>query len=166
MHTKADRGPSPTESLLLRAIEVAREGMVARRGGPFGALIALADGSIVAEGCNQVTSTNDPTAHAEITAIRRACAALGTFSLAGHVLYTSCEPCPMCLGAAYWARLDGIVFAASRTDAAAAGFDDEFLYRELTLPMAARSLPISQASAEAGAELFREWLALEDRTPY
>lgn len=166
MRTDANESPASPESLLLRAIEVGRRGMLDRLGGPFGALIAGADGSIVAEGCNRVTSSNDPTAHAEVTAIRGACAALGTFSLAGHVLYTSCEPCPMCLAAAYWARLDGIVYAASRADAAAGGFDDEFLYRELALPTDARSLPISQANAEAGAELFREWLALEDRTPY
>jgi guanine deaminase len=160
-------GPSSSRtSLLRRAIEVGREGMLSRRGGPFGALIAADDGAVVAEGCNQVTSANDPTAHAEINAIRAACASLGTFVLAGHVLYTSCEPCPMCLAAAYWARVDGIVFAASRQDAAAGGFDDEFLYRELVLPMDARSLPITQAAAEEGAELFREWLALEDRTPY
>jgi guanine deaminase len=156
----------PTKPLLQQAIEIGRDGMRSRRGGPFGALVATADGSVVAEGCNQVTSTNDPTAHAEITAIRAACATLGTFILAGHVLYTSCEPCPMCLAAAYWARLDGIVHAASRTDAAAGGFDDEFLYRELALPAGARSLPIRQESAEEGAELFREWLALEGRTPY
>jgi tRNA(Arg) A34 adenosine deaminase TadA len=162
----ANEGPMPTVPLLLRAIEVGREGMLARRGGPFGALIARADGSIVAEGCNQVTSTNDPTAHAEITAIRGACAALGTFILANHVLYTSCEPCPMCLAAAYWARVDGIVYAASRTDAAAGGFDDEFLYRELALPIDARQLPMSQAAAEAGAKLFQQWLDLDDRTPY
>jgi tRNA(Arg) A34 adenosine deaminase TadA len=166
MRTLANETQASTESLLRRAIEIGREGMLARRGGPFGALIASSDGSIIAEGCNQVTSTNDPTAHAEITAIRRACAALETFVLAGHVLYTSCEPCPMCLAAAYWARVDGIVFAASRVDAAAGGFDDEFLYRELVLPMDARSLPITQAAAEEGAELFREWLALEGRTPY
>ncbi len=166
MHTVPSEGPASPESLLLRAIQVGRDGMLARRGGPFGALIAGADGSIVAEGCNQVTSINDPTAHAEITAIRGACAALGTFVLAGHVLYSGCEPCPMCLAAAYWARVDGIVFAASRQDAAAGGFDDEFLYRELSLPLEARSLPISQAAADAGAELFREWLELEDRTPY
>ena len=166
MHTVPSESSASPESLLLRAIQIGRDGMLARRGGPFGAVIANGDGSIVAEGCNQVTSTNDPTAHAEITAIRGACAALGTFILAGHVLYTSCEPCPMCLAAAYWARLDGIVFAASRADAPSGGFDDEFLYRELVLPPEARSLPISQVAAEAGAELFREWLALEDRTPY
>jgi tRNA(Arg) A34 adenosine deaminase TadA len=166
MHTVPGEGSASGESLLRRAIQVGRDGMLARRGGPFGAVIANADGSIVAEGCNQVTSTNDPTAHAEMTAIRGACVALGTFVLAGHVLYTSCEPCPMCLAAAYWARVDGIVFAASRADAAAGGFDDEFLYRELVLPLEARSLPISQAAAAEGAELFREWLALEDRTPY
>jgi tRNA(Arg) A34 adenosine deaminase TadA len=166
MHTVPREGPASPEPLLLRAIQVGRDGMLARRGGPFGALIVGSDGSIVAEGCNQVTSINDPTAHAEITAIRGACAALGTFTLAGHVLYSSCEPCPMCLAAAYWARVDGVVFAASRQDAAAGGFDDEFLYRELVLPLEARSLPISRAAAEAGAELFREWLELEARTPY
>ena len=166
MHTVPSESSASPESLLLRAIQVGRDGMLARRGGPFGAVIANADGSIVAEGCNQVTSTNDPTAHAEITAIRGACAALGRFTLAGHVLYTSCEPCPMCLAAAYWARVDGVVFAASRADAAAGGFDDEFLYRELVLPLGARSLPITQAAAEEGAALFREWLALEGRTPY
>lgn len=166
MHTVPSESSASPESLLLRAIQIGRDGMLARRGGPFGVVIANADGEIVAEGCNQVTSTNDPTAHAEITAIRGACATLGTFILAGHVLYTSCEPCPMCLAAAYWARVDGIVFAASRADAASGGFDDEFLYRELVLPLEARSLPISQAAAAEGAELFREWLALEDRTPY
>ncbi|MEI7743871.1 MAG: nucleoside deaminase, partial [Chloroflexota bacterium] len=158
MREIANEAPAPAERLLLRSIEIGREGMLARRGGPFGALIATADGSIVAEGCNEVTSTNDPTAHAEVLAIRRACAALGTFILAGHVMYTSCEPCPMCLAAAYWARLDAIVFAASRVDAAAGGFDDEFLYRELVLPMDARSLPVSQAASMEGAELFAEWL--------
>jgi tRNA(Arg) A34 adenosine deaminase TadA len=166
MRTLTADDPAPTAALLLRAIEIGREGMLARRGGPFGALVARADGSIVAEGCNRVTSTNDPTAHAEITAIRATCATLDTFILAGHVLYSSCEPCPMCLAAAYWARLDRIVFAASRADAAAGGFDDEFLYRELALPVAARSLPVTQAAADEGAELFREWLALEGRTPY
>jgi tRNA(Arg) A34 adenosine deaminase TadA len=166
MRTIINEAPAPTEGLLLRAIEIGRDGMLARRGGPFGALIANADGSIVAEGCNEVTSTNDPTAHAEIMAIRRACAALGTFLLAGRVLYTSCEPCPMCLAAAYWARVDAIVFAASRADAAAGGFDDEFLYRELVLPMDARTLPISQAAAADGAALFAEWLRLEGRTAY
>jgi tRNA(Arg) A34 adenosine deaminase TadA len=166
MGTLANDTAASADALLMRAIEIGREGMLARRGGPFGALVARADGMIVGEGCNQVTSTNDPTAHAEITAIRAACASLETFILAGHVLYTSCEPCPMCLAAAYWARVDGIVFAASRVDAAAGGFDDEFLYRELVLPMDARSLPITQAAAEAGAALFREWVRLEDRTPY
>ncbi len=166
MRTVADETPDITEALLLQAIAIGRDGMLARRGGPFGALVASTDGAIVAEGCNEVTSTNDPTAHAEITAIRAACAVLGSFILSGHILYTSCEPCPMCLAAAYWARLDGIVFAASRVDAAAGGFDDEFLYRELVLPMDARSLPITQAAADAGAELFREWIRLEGRTPY
>lgn len=166
MRTDAIGAPAIPESLVQRAIELGREGMLARRGGPFGALIARPDGSIVAEGCNRVTSTNDPTAHAEIVAIRAAGAALGTFVLAGHLLVTSCEPCPMCLGAAYWARLDGIVYAASRLDAAAGGFDDELLYRELGLPPEARRIPIWQVAADAGAELFREWLALEGRTPY
>jgi guanine deaminase len=154
------------DRLLALAIELARDGMIARAGGPFGALVAAADGTVIGEGCNRVTSANDPTAHAEITAIRAACAALGTFTLAGHTLYTSCEPCPMCLAAAYWARIDAIVYAASREDAARGGFDDAFLYDELCLPLERRSIPMTRGAAEAGAALFDAWNQLEGRTPY
>jgi guanine deaminase len=162
--------PSPAsssaESLLLRAVEIARAGMLARRGGPFGAVIAGPDGRIIGEGCNQVTSGNDPTAHAEITAIRAACAALGTFQLDGCRLFTSCEPCPMCLAAAYWARIEEIVYGASREDAAAGGFDDAFIYDEISRAPDERRIPLRRLAAEPAAALFREWLELEGRTPY
>jgi tRNA(Arg) A34 adenosine deaminase TadA len=151
---------------MLRAVEIGRTGMLARRGGPFGALVAGPDGRIVGEGCNQVTSTNDPTAHAEVSAIRAACAALGTFQLDGHRLYTSCEPCPMCLAAAYWARLDEIVYGATREDAAHGGFDDAFIYDEIGLPPGERRVPMRRVAGEPAAALVREWLALEGRTPY
>jgi guanine deaminase len=154
------------DTFLLQAVAVGRAGMLARMGGPFGAVVVGPEGAVVAEGCNRVTSTNDPTAHAEVTAIRGACTALGTFMLAGCTLYTSCEPCPMCLAAAYWARVDGIVYGASREEAAAAGFDDAFIYDEIALAPGDRHIPMRRAGPEAGAALFAEWLALESRTPY
>jgi tRNA(Arg) A34 adenosine deaminase TadA len=150
---------------LRRAIALSREHMRADAGGPFGAVVAR-DGRVLGEGWNRVTSTNDPTAHAEVVAIRAACAAAGSFSLEGAVLYTSCEPCPMCLAAAYWARVARIVYANAREDAAAIGFDDEFLYREIPLPHDARSLPIRRALADEAIAVFREWEAKEDRVPY
>jgi guanine deaminase len=140
--------------------------LLAGRGGPFGAVIVGPDGQVISEGCNRVTSANDPTAHAEVSAIRAACAALASFKLEGCTLYTSCEPCPMCLSAAYWARLDGIVFGASREDAAAAGFDDAFLYDELALTPGSRRMPMRRVAADAAAALFAEWSELEGRTPY
>lgn len=158
--------PGDAEAHLLRAVAAGRAGMLAGQGGPFGALVVGPDGHPIAEGCNHVTSANDPTAHAEISAIRAACAALGTFKLEGCTLYTSCEPCPMCLAAAYWARVDGIVYGASRMDAAAAGFDDAFLYDELALTPEERRMPIRQVAGDAAATLFIEWVALEGRTPY
>lgn len=158
--------PARIQANLLAAIDVGRAGMIARHGGPFGAVIVGPDGRQVAEGCNRVTSSNDPTAHAEVTAIRAACAALGTFDLAGCTLYTSCEPCPMCLGAAYWAHVDAIVYGATREDAARAGFDDAFIYEELALAPGARRLPMTRAGAEQAVALFEEWLALPGRTPY
>jgi guanine deaminase len=158
--------PSHAEALLLQAVAAGRVGMLAGRGGPFGAVIAGPDGTVVAEGCNRVTSTNDPTAHAEVTAIREACARLGTFVLAGYTLYTSCEPCPMCLAAAYWARVDGIVYGASREDAAAAGFDDAFIYDEIGLAPGARRVPMRRLATGPAAALFAEWTGLEGRTPY
>ena len=147
------------------AIELAAQHMRARDGGPFGAVITRG-ADILARGWNKVTSTNDPTAHAEMTAIRAAATALGSFQLRGCVLFTSCEPCPMCLGAAYWARLDRIVFAATRADAAAAGFDDAEIYEELSRPPHARKLPMQAALREQAVEVFSEWLRLPDKTPY
>lgn len=158
--------PGTADAYLMRAIEAGRAGMRARLGGPFGAIVVGPDGQVVSEGCNQVTSANDPTAHAEVTAIRAACVALGTFQLQGCTLYTSCEPCPMCLSAAYWARVDAIVYGASREDAAAAGFDDAFIYDEIGLAPSARSIPMRRAAEGPAAALFREWASLEDRTPY
>ena len=147
------------------AIALAAQHMRARDGGPFGAVVARG-GEIIARGWNKVTSTNDPTAHAEMTAIRAAAAALGSFQLRGCVLYTSCEPCPMCLGAAYWARVARIVYAGTRVDAAKAGFDDEELYQELTLPNAERKVPIQQLLREKAVEIFDEWRRLPGKTMY
>ena len=153
------------ETFLRRAIALSRERMAAGDGGPFGAVIAR-DGVIVAEGWNQVTSANDPTAHAEMVAIRRACQAVGSFSLAGATIYTSCEPCPMCLGAIYWARLARIVYANDRADAAAIGFDDAFLYREIPLPPARRAIPTERMLAGEARAVFAAWAAKPDRIPY
>ena len=151
------------EQIMRRAIALSND--AANAGGPFGAVI-VKDGAIIAEGANRVTSTNDPTAHAEIIAIRAACAQLATFSLAGCEIYTSCEPCPMCLAAIYWARLERIHYANARTDAAAIGFDDEFLYRELATPMAARQLTMSRLLADEAKAVFTAWYANPDKIPY
>lgn len=139
--------------------------MVENLGGPFGAVI-VKDGVVIARSSNRVTSIKDPTAHAEVMAIREACRVLDNFELKGCELYSSCEPCPMCLGAIYWARLDRVVYAASDEDAARAGFDDQFIYEELDLPPEQRSLPTRQILREEGAQLFREWIAKEDRLEY
>ena len=149
-----------------RAIELAQAGVDDGLGGPFGCVIAK-DGRIVGEGCNRVTSTNDPTAHAEVVAIREACKALGSFQLDGCTVYTSCEPCPMCLGAVYWARADRIFIACSRTDAAAAGFDDAFIYDELCSgDFAARKVPISSMMLDEGLAVFKSWIAKPDKVRY
>jgi len=150
---------------LRRALDLALENARSGNGGPFGAVIA-ADGKIIAEGVNHVTRETDPTAHAEISAIRAACRKLGRFSLQGCTLYSSCEPCPMCLSAIYWARLDGLYFAADRSDAARAGFDDSFLYEQIPLDVQARALPTKRLLAEAGGEAFAAWLKRPDRVPY
>lgn len=121
---------------------------------------------IVAEGINRVTAELDPTAHAEISAVREACRKLGRFSLQGCTLYSSCEPCPMCLGAIYWARLDALYFAASREDAARAGFDDSFLYEQIPLAVEQRALPTGRLLADEGPEAFAAWLKRPDRIPY
>lgn len=141
---------------LERAVALALNNVNTHGGGPFAAVI-VREGEILAEGVNLVTTTNDPTAHAEVVAIRAACAALGAFELQGCDLYTSCEPCPMCLAAAYWSRLDRVYFAASRQDAAAAGFDDEFLYEELVKPLSERRLPISQLNLKERIAPFEAW---------
>lgn len=150
---------------MMRAIELAREGVEADAGGPFGCVI-VKDGEIVGEGNNRVTSTNDPTAHAEVVAIREACAKLGSFQLDGCVVYTSCEPCPMCLGAIYWARPAAIFYAGTRDDAAAAGFDDELFYRELELPNEDRKLSMRQMMRDEARTAFRAWIEKEDKTEY
>ncbi|MDZ4706235.1 MAG: nucleoside deaminase [Saprospiraceae bacterium] len=150
---------------LRAAIEMARQGMRNNEGGPFGAVI-VKDGVIVGSGNNRVTSTNDPTAHAEVVAIREACKHLNNFQLDGCVLYTSCEPCPMCFGAIYWARPDRIVYACSKADAAAIGFDDDFIYKELDLPLPARKIPANQALQEEGREVFKEWTDKSNKTAY
>jgi guanine deaminase len=147
------------------AIALARSGMREHGGGPFGAVV-VADGKIVGRGWNQVTQLLDPTAHAEVTAIRDACRTLQRFELRGCVLYTSCEPCPMCLSAIYWARLDRVYFASTRTDAAAIGFDDDFIYEQIPLELTARSLPMIQLPTTTAAELFSEWSANPNKIPY
>ena len=150
---------------LLRAIELARDHSLRGVGGPFGAVIVEGD-HIVSEGWNEVTSTFDPTAHAEVVAIRRATGIKRNHSLKGCVMYASCEPCPMCFGAIHWARLDGLVFAASREDAAAIGFDDAILYREIRLEPGARSLPTEQAEQELAVAAMRAWWWMPGRQSY
>ena len=147
------------------AVDLARTGMREKGGGPFGALV-VCDERVVGRGNNRVTEQLDPTAHAEIVAVREACRALGRFDLRGCVLYTSCEPCPMCLAAIYWARLDKVFYASTRHDAAEAGFDDQYIYEQLPLEIAARSLPMNQLLREHALELFREWAAKPDKIRY
>lgn len=150
---------------LERAIQLADVGMRTGQGGPFGAVIVRA-GQIIAEGQNQVTSTHDPTAHAEVCAIRAACRAVAAFTLAGAEIYSSCEPCPMCLSAIYWARLDRLYFAASREDAAEIGFDDAFLYREIALATSARRLPSVQALRDEARAVMLPWQHLPGARRY
>jgi guanine deaminase len=147
------------------AIRISQEKMRGGFGGPFGAVI-VRDGQIIANGWNQVTTAQDPTAHAEVVAIREACRVLQTFQLRGCEIYCSCEPCPMCLAAVYWARLERLYFAGSRVDAAKAGFDDEFLYHELTCPMTLRRIETEQLLREEAIGAFREWQNKTDKTLY
>lgn len=161
----SDSDPSFDERFLRRAIELAGLGVAGGDGGPFGAVV-VRDGEILGEGWNRVISGNDPTAHAEVTAIRAACAAVGSFQLPGAILYSSCEPCPMCLGAIYWARPDAVFFAATRHDAAAANFDDSFIYDEIPLDPAERSLMFRHRPVDGATDPFTAWLAKSDRTPY
>ncbi len=150
---------------LQQAVLLSRSRMESGLGGPFGAVI-VRDGVVVAEGWNEVTSAHDPTAHAEVSVIRRACRALGTFSLEGATIYSSCEPCPMCLSAIYWARLGRLVYANTRDQAAAIGFDDAFLYGEVAKPPQARSLPSTHLPLPEAAAVFRSWTEKVDRIPY
>ncbi|HVC62114.1 MAG TPA: nucleoside deaminase [Acetobacteraceae bacterium] len=153
------------ESHMRRAIALSLDMMRSGKGGPFGAVIAQGN-TVIAEGFNQVTSENDPTAHAEMVAIRRACRALGRFDLAGCEIYTSCEPCPMCLGAIYWARLDRIYYANDRHDAATIGFRDDFLYREIPLPPDQRAIPTLRLLPDEGFAAFAEWQQKPDKVRY
>lgn len=152
-------------AFLREAIRLSLEKMAANEGGPFGAVI-VKDGQIVGRGWNRVTSTNDPTAHAEVVAIRDACARLKTFSLAGCELYSSCEPCPLCLAAIYWARLDRVYYAATCDDAAEAGFDDRNFYRELAKPAGERAIPVGQALRDEALVALRAWAEKADRVRY
>lgn len=153
------------ETFLRRAIELSRGNAVSAAGGPFGAVV-VRDGRIVGEGVNRVTTDNDPTAHAEVVAIRRACAHLATFDLSGAVIYTSCEPCPMCLSAILWARVDRMVYANSRADAAEIGFDDAWFYEQVSLPIDGRALPARNLLRDEARAVFREWFENPDKVPY
>jgi tRNA(Arg) A34 adenosine deaminase TadA len=155
----------PNPDFLRRAIALATENARSGAGGPFAAVI-VKDGRIVGEGVNTVTTTLDPTAHGEVNAIRAACKALGTFTLDGCQLYTSCQPCPMCLAASYWSRLDVIYYGASDADAARAGFDDAFLYAEFRKTQPERKLPAAQLLAEEAWSSFAAWLETPNKTPY
>jgi len=150
---------------MLRAIELSRKNMQSGAGGPFGAVI-VKDGKVIGEGWNKVTSTNDPTAHAEVTAIREACASIKNFSLDGAEIYTSCEPCPMCLAAIYWSRLSKIYYANTRQDAAEIKFDDDFLYNEIPKDISLRKIPMVQCAHQEALEVFKEWEKKTDRIPY
>jgi len=156
---------APDPEFMREAIRLSIEPMQAGHGGPFGAVV-VKDGRIIARGFNQVTSTNDPTCHAEVDAIRKACAALGAFQLADCDLYTSCEPCPMCLGAIYWARPRRVFFGNTKADAAAAGFDDQFIYQELARPLADRQLPMTQLLRDEAQAGFQAWALHEGKTKY
>ncbi len=147
------------------AVRLAIDNIGTGKGGPFAALV-VKDGEIIARGLNKVTSSNDPTAHAEVTAIRAACQELGTFQLTGCDLYTTCEPCPMCLGAIYWARPARVYFASTRDDAADAGFDDSLIYSEMQQPLEARRIPMLPMLREESLEIFELWRNNGDKIPY
>src|SRR5687768_12118052 len=154
-----------SEKFMREAIALAAEGMRSGRGGPFGCVI-VRQGGVIARGNNRVTSENDPTAHAEITAIRDACRQLGKFSLEDCELYTSCEPCPMCLAAIYWARIPKLYFGNTRADAAAIGFDDDFIYQQIPLPPEKRALMMRPLLREEAQPAFREWQEKPDKLKY
>jgi tRNA(Arg) A34 adenosine deaminase TadA len=147
------------------AIDLASENSSKNTGGPFGAIV-VKDGEIVGRGVNKVTATNDPTAHAEIVAIREAAITLNTFNLEGCEIYTSCEPCTMCLGAIYWARINMLYYAGTKDDAAKADFDDSAIYKEFCLPKEKRFIPSSQMMREEAVKVFEEWIKSDDKIPY
>jgi guanine deaminase len=150
---------------MARAIQLSIDNVNLGRGGPFGAVV-VKNGAIIAEGANQVTSTNDPTAHAEVVAIREACKKLGVFDLEGCEIYTSCEPCPMCLGAIYWARMSRVYFANADADASRIGFDDSMIYRELAQPHSERKIPMIQMMREEALAAFRAWEKRTNKIEY
>jgi guanine deaminase len=154
-----------TSPFMTRAIQLAIENVRSGQGGPFGAVV-VKDGNIIAEGANSVTATNDPTAHAEVLAIRQACQKLGLFELKNCDLYTSCEPCPMCLGSIYWARLARVYFGSLAVDASQAGFDDSFIYLEIAKSHALRDIPMIQMMREQALAAFRAWNEKPNRIPY
>lgn len=156
---------SSNKQFMLRAIELAKTGIDKNIGGPFGAVI-VKNGKIIGEGNNSVTSTNDPTAHAEIIAIRNACKNLDSFQLSNCEIYCTCEPCPMCLGAIYWARIDKIYYAANRAQAAKGGFDDEFIYNQISLTPEKRSIESLHFMESHGIEVFKHWIEKSDKIPY
>jgi tRNA(Arg) A34 adenosine deaminase TadA len=153
------------DQFMREAIQLAEKGMAGGQGGPFGCVV-VRQGQVVGRGNNRVTSTNDPTAHAEVVAIRDACANLKTFQLTDCELYTSCEPCPMCLSAIYWARIPQIYFANTRQDAADIGFDDDFIYRQIPLPLELRAIKISPLLREEGLATFKAWAGKQDKVRY
>jgi guanine deaminase len=150
---------------MARSIELAIDNVRQGRGGPFGAVV-VAEGKIIAEGTNSVASANDPTAHAEVVAIREACLALGRFHLRGCELYTSCQPCPMCLAAIYWAHLDRIYFGGTAADASKAGFEDSFIYNEIAKPPSSRKIPMLQLMHTEALRPFRVWQQQPNKIPY
>lgn len=150
---------------LEKAIELSQKGMKGGNGGPFGCIIVKND-EIVGEGCNLVTSSNDPTAHAEVVAIRDACKRLDTYQLTGCDVYTSCEPCPMCLGAIYWARPDRVIYANTKEEAAAIEFDDDFIYKEINTGMTDRKIPFIHSPNDKAREVFKEWKNWEGKKKY
>ncbi|WP_083867464.1 nucleoside deaminase [Fulvivirga imtechensis] len=153
------------ENIMREAIRLSIHNVESGNGGPFGAVV-VKDGKIIAHGTNQVTATNDPTAHAEVVAIRKACEILGSFQLDGCEIYTSCEPCPMCLGAIYWARPDKIYYANTKEDAAAINFDDQFIYDEIERPISERKLFTQQMLRDEAIEAFKKWSESSDKIEY
>jgi guanine deaminase len=153
------------EEFMRMAIALSVQNVSENIGGPFGAVV-VKDGKVIAKSANKVTSTNDPTAHAEVSAIRLACTELGTFDLSGCVIYTSCEPCPMCLGAIYWSRIETIYYGNTKADAAYIGFDDKFIYDELDKPMEKRTLPVLQLLRDESMHAFKLWETSPMRIEY